>query len=1073
MYSDSKKTLRLKDGGEAFKRFVGRQPVLHMQDATPQQLSGAMPAPAPTDWRSVQNAKNAATAASSITAPGNSFAKTARPATPAPTAPAPFSGADVKFLQTALPTAPVAMSSGFSNPTDFRLDKGKQASPGMAPNPPVSASSTIAGTPLVGAPGSSTDIQWDPATRTMSNAGGRAIQPMASPLHMDSAQNQAAKASVLARTPDFRDPYTDAAAQRPSGIESINPGLSPRRYLGMADGGAAPTSLRGLFQGAQRLLAPKPKLSATEAWDAAHPPAAPAAPAPVVPASAPSSAGLRGYVSNPALARREAAAGLNAGGTVPGAHNYVDGHGGEVPGNPHKGDVFNAKYTGGEFVASNAMLNKFPGLRENLQDMREQTLHAKGKTVAEADAGAVKGGTLRAAGGGMMDPEFWKRMPDLNLEAPPQAPGRALVPVAGSTAQQVPSSSRALVPVPGTGDNGYRPNFTAGDPAIGRAQEESLRAARQGAFRGGEPSGTGINAHLIPEVPKGGNSLADTFMRTGGRMGEMSNAAFAVGKQTIPESFKAAGRTVPTGLSGAALKGAAAGLRWLPMAGTAAGLGMEGKDIYDVARNGGTPLDIGAQAGGAVGRLGAAGLGAAAAAPLGLVGGPFAPVTVPLAAGLGGAAGYFLGDQAIRGLRQGVHKLTGLGDAEGRDPEEIRMANLPPKQPADHPVQVGVPTQAAQPQAQAPARPDAPIQIGGGGSGFVAAPQASDASQGLREVETPVVRHSGNDWRTANNLRNLEVSASSITNRPGYGYGGRAGVAPAVQAYLEAQKHDIALQGGNTAIENAGVKAKSDALQSDNLTKASAARDRTTLRGHEIEADGKLRAAYAPLQQAEAQRQRVGAYLQAAGRGGLEGAIQLATSHGDLVSAKSLTDQLQAGRTLENTAFEQSASADKARNEALKSRFVYPEGHAEAGKPDAQRISLFNRTADATVQSVAKQWANSNDPAKREQAAAMRAGGTRAVSPQLQQDMERWLEIKVITDQSRHWNPFASSGTSNNDLSGYQPLGYVDSLQDRIKLVNGMEVPVSKLQSGPNAPAFFNFGNKDNSLIPADLPGKN
>ena len=62
--------------------------------------------------------------------------------------------------------------------------------------------------------------------------------------------------------------------------------------------------------------------------------------------------------------------------------------------------------------------------------------------------------------------------------------------------------------------------------------------------------------------------------------------------------------------------------------------------------------------------------------------------------------------------------------------------------------------------------------------------------------------HSGNSWSAANALRNLEVSASSITNQPGRwsSFGGKNGQSPAAQAYSEAVKADIALRTGNDPV---------------------------------------------------------------------------------------------------------------------------------------------------------------------------------------------------------------------------------------------------------------------------------
>jgi len=58
------------------------------------------------------------------------------------------------------------------------------------------------------------------------------------------------------------------------------------------------------------------------------------------------------------------------------------------------------------------------------------------------------------------------------------------------------------------------------------------------------------------------------------------------------------------------------------------------------------------------------------------------------------------------------------------------------------------------------------------------------------------VTHSGNDWQARNNLRNLEVSASSITAKP-----------KDLMAYEAAVKHDTNLQGGSTTADVANLAA--------------------------------------------------------------------------------------------------------------------------------------------------------------------------------------------------------------------------------------------------------------------------
>jgi hypothetical protein len=63
--------------------------------------------------------------------------------------------------------------------------------------------------------------------------------------------------------------------------------------------------------------------------------------------------------------------------------------GGHVPGTG-RGDKIPAKYEPGEFVVSNDMIDDNPGLREQLSGLRAETLAARGKTVEEADAKALR-----------------------------------------------------------------------------------------------------------------------------------------------------------------------------------------------------------------------------------------------------------------------------------------------------------------------------------------------------------------------------------------------------------------------------------------------------------------------------------------------------------------------------------------------------------------------------------------------------------------------------------------------------------------------------------------------------------
>lgn len=99
-------------------------------------------------------------------------------------------------------------------------------------------------------------------------------------------------------------------------------------------------------------------------------------------------------------------------------------------------------------------------------------------------------------------------------------------------------------------------------------------------------------------------------------------------------------------------------------------------------------------------------------------------------------------------------------------------------------------TNAAQPTASAPA----------------------PAAAGFPGVTAPTVRNSTNDWATRNNLRNLEVSASSITNNGGAFDKTGPGESPAQAAYRAALATDQTMQQAQpgsdiTAMrENAGLQ---------------------------------------------------------------------------------------------------------------------------------------------------------------------------------------------------------------------------------------------------------------------------
>ena len=70
-------------------------------------------------------------------------------------------------------------------------------------------------------------------------------------------------------------------------------------------------------------------------------------------------------------------------------------------------------------------------------------------------------------------------------------------------------------------------------------------------------------------------------------------------------------------------------------------------------------------------------------------------------------------------------------------------------------------------------------------------------------LSSPVVRHSGNDWQARNDLRNAQVSASSITQSDKWGKGGDR---TATAQYLAMQGADTAARGQQPAMDQAAMR---------------------------------------------------------------------------------------------------------------------------------------------------------------------------------------------------------------------------------------------------------------------------
>jgi hypothetical protein len=318
----------------------------------------------------------------------------------------------------------------------------------------------------------------------------------------------------------------------------------------------------------------------------------------------------------------------------------------------------------------------------------------------------------------------------------------------------------------------------------------------------------------------------------------------------------------------------------------------EAPDVLAVAKDpGSTGIDVATQVAGAGGKLAAAGLGAKAGAVAGAFGGPLAPITVPVGALLGGAAGYVGADKLIEGGRSAVGVDT-------RDPAQRIAAPQPSTNPSlrirPEDTAAGPPTTAMQPTAAAPtASPvggvtrvgnsytggpnisgDITINGRAPGGGAISAQNmaAADALAGRETLRgmaggapapsgipsMPVPGNSSNSWEARNNLRNLGVSASSITNRPGWSGGGRGYMPPDVQAYLGAQQADTAMRGGMDAGTIARTGAQASMFGAKTAADASRENSNNSLRGTMYTADATLGAKRMEMERSLRQQQLVG-----------------------------------------------------------------------------------------------------------------------------------------------------------------------------------------------------------------------
>jgi len=168
-----------------------------------------------------------------------------------------------------------------------------------------------------------------------------------------------------------------------------------------------------------------------------------------------------------------------------------------------------------------------------------------------------------------------------------------------------------------------QPNFVMGQTPQSLAAKAAQQAAEKAQFAGYTPPKVDPKTGLYtdPKVVPSGAPVQPNMPSPG----RAANMLSKVGSSNIPRAI--------SGL------------------GTAVGVGMEGAKVYETAKApNSTKMDVAEQAAESTGRLAGGYVGAKAGAALGTLGGPLAPVTVPLGAIAGGLVGY-----------SGAGKLASLG----------------------------------------------------------------------------------------------------------------------------------------------------------------------------------------------------------------------------------------------------------------------------------------------------------------------------------------------------------------------------------------------------------------------------
>lgn len=216
-------------------------------------------------------------------------------------------------------------------------------------------------------------------------------------------------------------------------------------------------------------------------------------------------------------------------------------------------------------------------------------------------------------------------------------------------------------------------------------------------------------------------------------------------------------------------------------------------------------------------------------------------------------------------------------------------------------------------------------------------------------------QHSGNSWEARNNLRNLEVGASSITNTPQWSRGsvstasgkvvnGQADQEGKVAAYLNARAADTAARTGSDAGSVARTNAQASMFGSKMSADASKENSLNSLRGTMYSADATLGAKRMEMERSLRQQAMMGSIFQAAG--------------GDPVKAS----RIAATYGIDGKSFQDMSASDQTRtqNNVKDARSTFENMFTRDGKNGPERDENAEALANNLAAKIVPGWENMN-----------------------------------------------------------------------------------------------------------------